>query len=78
MCHKQACIVHSVGNLLSSVLLIFALVASQGLTVNITPERRGQDILLYSAYVNMYFASSLDFAQGLNVENEIQFDSTNK
>ena len=46
--------------------------------MNITPERRGQDILLYSAYVNMYFASSLDFAQGLNAENEIQFDSMNK
>lgn len=68
MCHKQACIVHSVSNLLSSVLLIFALRASQGLTVNITPERRGQDTLLFSAYVNIYFASSHDFAQGLNVE----------
>lgn len=78
MCYKQACIVHSVGNLLSSVLLIFALVASQVLTVNITPERHGQGILLYSAYVNMYFASFLDFAQGLNVKNEIQFDSMNK
>lgn len=30
------------------------------------------------AYANIYFPSSLDFAQGHNVANEIQFDSTNK
>lgn len=48
--------------------------------MNITPRIIcGQEAFLYFAYANMYFPSSLEFAQGLGgVGNEIQFDSMNK
>lgn len=35
--------------------------------MNITPGICGQEAFLYSAYANMYFPSSLDFAQGHGV-----------
>lgn len=44
----------------------------------ITPGICGQEAFLYSGYANMYFPSSLDFAQGLIVGSKIQFDSMNK
>lgn len=46
--------------------------------MNITPGMCGQEAFVYSVYANMYFPSSLDFAQEPGVENEIQLDSMNK
>lgn len=51
---------------------------SQVFAMNITPGICGQEASLHSAYANVYFPSSLNFAQRLGVRNEIQFDSMNK
>lgn len=58
-----------------SVLVIGAFIESQRFAVSVIPGICGQEAFLYSAYAMLYFLSSLDFAQGRGVRNEIQFDS---
>jgi hypothetical protein len=60
--YKQACVGLSVGNLLSNVLLITALMESQRFAMNITPAICGQKTFLSSEHANMYFPFSPDFA----------------
>lgn len=68
----------SLGNLLSNVLLITALMESQRFAMNITPGIRGQKTLLYFVYANMYFPFSSGFAWGVGVRTETHLDSMNK
>lgn len=62
--YKQACVGLSVGNLLSDVLLITALMESQRFAMNKTLAIRGRKTFLYSENANMYFPFSSDFAWG--------------